>query len=552
VVTVKLKDHGIVQRFRNYPFTWTKQQVQNSIRDNTPTKAIRLVAAHQLKSGDLQIFTSTSAEAQQLKQNTEWLKGLGDQAEVVVPTYGVIVHGVSTKSINIKDQKATIQQLLADNYTVIPNAKISYVGWLTREGPLKRASSIVVEFAAPEMANAVIYAGMVWEGQIHQCQLYDRACRVKQCFRCSHYEHIGAQCNASQTCGYCAELHEAKHCRQKGVEGFIPRCPVCKGAHTAWSNACPARKKELERVEQAKQNRSIYWHVPAGELTTRPRMDSTYNATSIQETALPNPTGSTTTGTARAQEQATLPPDHATHQPEGHTQIPAQESIEEIATQALLALPTEEEFATPATQQELAPEEIDSLIDPQLRTMDGTVAPTQATGDNQHEPSIYPLDTVEGELVMQNADIWLSNMFHGDDGEWVPDMADAESSPLTSVASEPDTTGGKLFRGCRCTEHQPIYDNWPTHDAELTIAKCMTVCMYCGVDYHRAPTLRSHLNKSVKHAPNNISVVRETMGRGSSDTPSWRPKNRVEMATDTRVTRRQAVTNSTQVTSSRR
>ena len=149
------------------------------------------MAAHQLKSGDLQIFMSTSAEAQQLKQNTGWLKGLGDQAEVVVPTYGVIVHGVSTKSINIKDQKATIQQMLADNYTVIPDARISYVGWLTREGPLKRASSIVVEFTAPEMANAVIYAGMAWEGQIHQCQLYDRACRVKQCFRCSNYEYIG-------------------------------------------------------------------------------------------------------------------------------------------------------------------------------------------------------------------------------------------------------------------------------------------------------------------------------------------------------------------------
>ena len=103
VVTIKLKDHGIVQRFRNHPVTWTKQQVQNSVRDNNTTRAIKLVAAHQLKSGDLQIFTSTSAEAQQLKQNTGWLKGLGEHAEVVVPTYGVIVHGVSTKSINIKD-----------------------------------------------------------------------------------------------------------------------------------------------------------------------------------------------------------------------------------------------------------------------------------------------------------------------------------------------------------------------------------------------------------------------------------------------------------------
>jgi hypothetical protein len=51
--------------------------------------------------------------------------------------------------------------MLVDNYTVIPNAKILYVGWLTREGPLKRASFIVVEFTDPEMANAVIYAGIM-------------------------------------------------------------------------------------------------------------------------------------------------------------------------------------------------------------------------------------------------------------------------------------------------------------------------------------------------------------------------------------------------------
>jgi hypothetical protein len=69
LVTVKLKDYGIVQRYRNHPVSWTRQQVQSSIRDNIPTRSIKVVAAHQLKSGDLQIFASTSAEVQQLKQN---------------------------------------------------------------------------------------------------------------------------------------------------------------------------------------------------------------------------------------------------------------------------------------------------------------------------------------------------------------------------------------------------------------------------------------------------------------------------------------------------
>lgn len=133
---------------------------------------------------------------------------------------------------------------------MISYAEISYTGWLMKEATLKRVSSFVVEFAGPEMANAIIYAGMAREGQIHQCQLYGRACRIKQCFQRYSYVHIGTQYNASQVCGYCAQQHDTKHCKQKGVEGFAPRCTVCKGAPTAWSNACPPRTKEMQRLER--------------------------------------------------------------------------------------------------------------------------------------------------------------------------------------------------------------------------------------------------------------------------------------------------------------
>lgn len=216
------------------------------------------MAAYQLKSGDIQIFTSSTADTATLKRHLRWTRGLGERAELVVPTYGVIVHGIPTNSINIKNTEATIQQILADNHTVIPKAEITYVGWLTREGPSKQASSIVVEFKDPSMANAIIYTGMVWEGQIHTCQLYDPSCRIKQCFRCNDYGHIGPQCDSLQICGYCAEPHESRSCKQKGVEGFPPRCTVCKGAHTAWS---PDKKKELARIEHAKRARSTYWQV---------------------------------------------------------------------------------------------------------------------------------------------------------------------------------------------------------------------------------------------------------------------------------------------------
>ncbi|OAA45159.1 gag-like protein [Beauveria brongniartii RCEF 3172] len=159
-VTVKLKDNGIIQRHRTRPASWTKQQVETAVRTSSATTSIKIVAAHQLKSGDIQIIANTTAEAKRLKENQEWIRSLGENAELIVPTYGVIVHGIPTNSLNIKDQGTTIQQMLADNHTVIPSARISYIGWLTKEAHLKRASSIVVEFIEPEMANAIIYAGM--------------------------------------------------------------------------------------------------------------------------------------------------------------------------------------------------------------------------------------------------------------------------------------------------------------------------------------------------------------------------------------------------------
>lgn len=41
----------------------------------------------------------------------------------------------------------------------------------------------------------------------------------------------------------------------------VPLSVKLIAGHTVWSNPCPAREEEKERVEHAKQNRDIYWHV---------------------------------------------------------------------------------------------------------------------------------------------------------------------------------------------------------------------------------------------------------------------------------------------------
>ena len=528
-VTVKLKDHGIAQRFRTFSAAKVRQQVETSIREHAATKSVKVVAAHQLKSGDIQIFTSSTAEATKLKEKTGWIRGLGEHAELIVPTYGVIVHGISTNSINLKDQKATIQQLLADNYTVIPKAEISFVGWLTKESPLKRASSIVVEFKDPEMANAIIYTGMAWDGQIHTCQLYDRACRVKQCFRCYNYGHIGAQCNAAQTCGYCAGLHETKNCTQKGEQGFTPRCAVCKGTHTAWSNACPARKKELGRVEQAKQVRDVYWPVISKKeppkddnpearprQTRNPETNRTSRATAVPAA---DSTGSTVTIPESPMEQPTDAPQEP--------RAPLQTALAPTPADLSVA----EDWATPATQQEIIQQL--SAVDPRLLETQQSLSIDQAAyGTSRLEttepaprnavpaqPSPYPLDGMDGEFDLDDADAWLANLADNYAGEQMHDVVETTKSPATSLATDTRTAQGNIYKGCKCPEHQELYSNWPTSDAELTIAQCMRICMYCGKDFPVAAELRKHIRKRVQYAQRNLTVYAETRGKGSSSTP---------------------------------
>lgn len=538
VVTVKLKDHGVAQQYREKPATWVKSQVEATIRNNSTTKSVKIVAAHQLKSGDIQIFTSSTAEATHLKQNKNWIKGLGERAEIIIPTYGVIAHGIPTKSINIKNQEATIQQILADNHTVIPKAKISYVGWLTKESTVKRASSIVLELTDPEMANAIIYAGMVWDGQIHQCQLYDRACRIKQCFRCYNYGHIGTQCNANQACGYCTERHETKHCSQKGREGFSPQCTVCKDTHTAWSNACPARKKEMERVEQAKRARKVYWHVPSKEHDTPPRTDTnTRSAESTQEsrpiTTRTAPIRRTRPATRRITSliEDTIPEEPDTLENTETQQEPTPRSLEprepepqepqETTTIRASSVPRTEDWATPEDSQEL-PQTIP--IDPQILPTPENPLPTDPLEEEQPQQFEYPpIDIGGDDPDIMDADTWLNDLAGDIDPQWLQPVEGHQpaSSPPTSLATDPRTANGTIFKACKCPEHQDIYHDWPIRNAKLTIARCMKTCMYCGMNFPSTPHLRRHLNCLKYTRRRNLEVPRVTRGQPSPSTPAW-------------------------------
>jgi hypothetical protein len=120
-------------------------------------------------------------------------------------------------------------------------------------------------------------------------------------------------------------------------------------------------------------------------------------------------------------------------------------------------------------QPEPAQQQAHPPIDPQLRVREEPFSFNQALEESQLLPSSYPLEGIEGELTTFDADIWLDNIFNGEDSEQIAGVVDVEPSPLTSMATDPQTTREKIFKGCKCPSHQDIYNDWPTQDAELTI-----------------------------------------------------------------------------------
>ena len=321
------------------------------------------------------------------------------------------------------------------------------------------------------------------------------------------------------------------------MEGFVPRCAVCKGAHTAWSNACPARRKEMGRIEQAKQTRSIYWHVPSKDTSTRSRTRENSAHDIIQppvspiSTRTPNRRVEETTQVTESEiesgAQLERQPDlHVSQQAAPLIQEPIPPALQEpvsdrtiqvIVPQQPTTRSNEENWATPATHAAPTIYQQTSTAATHPRGPEEFFAPHSAP--TQSQPYLHPANEIDDTFDFHGADDWLDNMIDVD-AEWLPQIAEDERSIPTSKATEPRATQWAVYKGCKCPQHQDIYSTWPLQDAELKIAKCMKVCVYCGDDFVNAAELRKHL-KRLKYAKRNISVYLETRGKWGNITPGW-------------------------------
>ncbi|KAK6811840.1 hypothetical protein RU639_012486 [Aspergillus parasiticus] len=274
-VTVKVGDPAMARNLRRLTNEDLVKRAEKhrrlaAVKAVRPTLAsIQFVAAKILRSGDLRLFLRSAKEAEIARTHRDaWVKGFGTAARVALPSWGVVAADMPCRALgpltDDADRKRIAQELVANNrHAWGESCEITYVGWLVRPAPGKKRSSIVIEFTTPYHANRAIKAGTIWDFQVSETVLYDRASRIVRCNNCHRYGHIGNICPNDTICGACAGKHSTTACPDRDTPRLVPKCANCGGDHMAWYKKCEVYIQEREKAQGRALHRPRFHHTPA-------------------------------------------------------------------------------------------------------------------------------------------------------------------------------------------------------------------------------------------------------------------------------------------------
>lgn len=227
------------------------EEITSSINNHMQQNGFKTIrAARALRSGDIAIQAVNESEAEMLRGQCNWSPILGESAKAVKPTFGVMVFNVRTDEINPKEIEKSIDMIKDCNKEVesLKAMDISWLGWFKLPKPGQPLGHLILEFATANQANAAIDESLVIGSSLKTCRVYNRACKLQQCFNCQNYGHSTSQCIKVSACCQCAGTHSSREC-----PGNLPKkCAACKGAHTAFDKSCRLREEEILRVVSAR------------------------------------------------------------------------------------------------------------------------------------------------------------------------------------------------------------------------------------------------------------------------------------------------------------
>ena len=264
-IVIKLGDKEAIATMKSTNEDKLVDLVNGSLR-NQQINDVKIRGVTKLGSGDLAIQTNNKEDLNKIKDNDSWIKILSTKARSVTKTYPVLVFTPKMKLYRRCTPEMFQEHLKQWN----PHIADNYVAQL-HPGKESDVGGLILIFKKEEEANNCIADGVVIDGKMHRVVLYNRECRIKQCFKCYKYGHISSECPNQECCGRCAKNHSTptKNNPHDRCNAEDPdKCASCGGKHNAWSKLCSVRKREMARIQFAKRNTPIRYGTGLTNVTT--------------------------------------------------------------------------------------------------------------------------------------------------------------------------------------------------------------------------------------------------------------------------------------------
>ncbi len=213
-----------------------------------------VVAARRLPSGDVLVTFEGPEAKEKWGKSPGVLGAFGTEARTRTSEYTIIAHGIRVSAVDIANQETAIAGIYAQNPKLKGTIDIVRVGWdrkTLKQG--KRTAPLHIGIAEPKQANQLLDQGLLFNSELHDCEIFNGDCRVVQCFKCYSYGHVAKHCTSVIKCGFCAAAgHKSADCPKQG-EVKAHKCTNCKGNpnHTAWARECPVRRARVAAARQA-------------------------------------------------------------------------------------------------------------------------------------------------------------------------------------------------------------------------------------------------------------------------------------------------------------
>ncbi len=230
------------------------EQILQKIADVLTDQRDLIVSLCKLSSDDISLHAVSSNAWANLKKTQTWAKEIASSTRVARRIFAVLTHEVHT-TIDMSNQEKIIERLIKDNARLHEDLKVLRIVWFKKIADSEKThSSLIVEIAIEAMMNRLMNMSMLNLYQECACKLFEKNCRITQCFRCHEFDHMIKICRKNQRCEKCADKHHIEKC----VMSSNRRCCInCNENHEFWRCICLKWWQQMKQAFKIYRNRSF-------------------------------------------------------------------------------------------------------------------------------------------------------------------------------------------------------------------------------------------------------------------------------------------------------